>query len=57
MNKPWCNDDCEHAFDLKQVAHLWWTRDRSRVTDEFARCQVRANEIYAMAGVNLILEA
>ena len=21
-NKPWFNDDCRHAFDLKQEAHL-----------------------------------
>ena len=35
------------AFDLKQEAHLRWTRDHSRVNwEEFVRCQVRANETY-----------
>ena len=36
------------AFDLKQEAHLRWTRGRSRVNwEEFVRCQVRANETYS----------
>ena len=36
MDKPWFNDDCRLAFDIKQGAHLRWTRDRSRVNwDEF----------------------
>ena len=30
-DKPWFDDQCEHAFCLKQEAHLRWTRDRSRV--------------------------
>ena len=30
-DKPWFNHDCRLAFDIKQGAHLWWTRDRSRV--------------------------
>ena len=30
-NKPWFNDDCRLAFDIKQEAHLRWTRDHSRV--------------------------
>ena len=47
-DKPWFDDQCRHAFDLKQVAHLWWTRDRSRVNwEEFVRYQVRANETYS----------
>ena len=29
--KPWFNDDCRSAFDLKQEAHLRWTRDRFQV--------------------------
>ena len=29
--KSWFDDLCRRAFDLKQEAHLWWTRDRSRV--------------------------
>ena len=38
-DKPWFNDDCRRAFDLKQKAHLRWTRDRSRVNwDEFVHC-------------------
>ena len=28
-DKPWFDDQCRHAFDLKQKAHLRWTRDRS----------------------------
>ena len=30
-DKPWFDDQCRHAFDLKQEAHLRWTRDHSRV--------------------------
>ena len=26
-DKPWFKDDCWHAFDLKQVARIWWTRE------------------------------
>ena len=26
-DKPWFNDDCRLAFDLKQGAHLRWTRE------------------------------
>ena len=29
-DKPLFNDDCRLAFDIKQGAHLGWTRDRSR---------------------------
>ena len=44
-NKPWFDDQCRHAFGIKQEAHLRWTRDRSRVNwRDFLRCQVRANE-------------
>ena len=31
-DKPCFNDDCRCAFDIKQGAHLLWTRDRSRLT-------------------------
>ena len=49
-DKPLFDDQCRHAFSLKQKAHLWWTRDRSRVNwDEFVRYQVRANETYSEA--------
>ena len=49
-DKPWFDDQCTHAFGLKQEAHLRWTRDRSRVNwEEFVRCQVRANETYSEA--------
>ena len=42
------DNQCRHAFGLKQEAHLRWTRDRSRVKgEEFVRCQVRANETYS----------
>ena len=48
--KPWFDNQCRHAFSLKQVAHLRWTHDRSRVNwDEFVHCQVRANETYSEA--------
>ena len=44
------DDQCRHAFGLKQEAHLRWTRDRSRVNwEEFVRCEVRANETYSEA--------
>ena len=29
--KPWFDDQCSHAFGLKQEAYLRWTRDRSLV--------------------------
>ena len=49
-DKPWFDDQCRHAFGLKQEAHLRWTRDRSRVNlEEFVHCQVRANETYSEA--------
>ena len=49
-DKPWFDDQCRHAFSLKQEAHLRWTCDRSRVNwDEFVHCQVRANETYSEA--------
>ena len=47
-DKPWFDDQCRRVFDLKQEAHLRWTRDHSRVNwEEFVRCQVRANETYS----------
>ena len=30
-NKPWFDDQCRHAFGLKQEAHLQWTKDVQRV--------------------------
>ena len=33
-DKPWFDDQCRHAFGLKQEAHLRCTRDRSRVNWE-----------------------
>ena len=47
-DKPWFDDQCRHAFGLKQEAHLRWTRDRSLVNwEKFVHCQVRANETYS----------
>ena len=47
-DKPWFDDQCMHAFRLKQEAHLRWTRDRSRVNwEKFVHYQVRANETYS----------
>ena len=49
-DKPWFDDQCRHAFGLKQEAHLWWTRDRSQVNwVEFVCYQERANETYSEA--------
>ena len=49
-DKPLFDDQCRHAFDLRQEAHLRWTRDLSRVNwEEFVRYQVRANETYSEA--------
>ena len=44
--KPWFDDQCRHAFGLKQEAHLRWTNSP---VDEFVHCQVRANETYSEA--------
>ena len=33
-DEPWFNDQCRHAFGVKQEAHLWWTHDHSRVNWE-----------------------
>ena len=49
-DKPWFDDQCRHAFGLKQEAHLRRTRDRSRVNwEEFVLCRVRTNETYSEA--------
>ena len=49
-DKPWFDDLCRCAFDLKQEAYLRWTRDHSRVNwEEFVCCRVRANETYSKA--------
>ena len=49
-DKPWFDDQCRRATDLKQEAHLRWTSDCSLVNwKEFFRCQVRANETYSEA--------
>ena len=50
IDKPLFDDQCRHAFGLKQEAHLRLTHDRSRVNwEEFVHCQVRANETYSEA--------
>ena len=49
-DKPSFDDQCRHAFGLKQEAYLRWTRDHSRVNwEEFVHYQVRANETYSEA--------
>ena len=49
-DKPWFDDQCRHAFGLKQKAYLRWTSDRSWVkSEEFVHCPVRANETYSEA--------
>ena len=46
--EPLFDDQCRHAFGLKQEAHLRWTRDCSRFNwEEFVRYQ--ANETYSEA--------
>ena len=50
MDKPWFDDQCRHAFGLKQEAHLLWTHDCSQVNwEELVRCHVRANKTYSVA--------
>ena len=39
--KPWFYDQCRRAFDLKQEAHLRWTRDCSRVNWELTKLRGR----------------
>ena len=47
-DKPLFDDQCRHAFGLKQQAHLRWTRDISRVNwEEFVCLQVRENGTYS----------
>ena len=47
-DKPWFNNDCRLAFDIKHGAHLRWTRGGSRVNwDEFVHYQRRASTVYA----------
>ena len=47
-DKPCFNDQCRHAFGLKQEALLRWNHDRSQVNlEEVVRCQLRANETYS----------
>ena len=57
-DKPWFDDQCRHAFGLKQEALLLWAHDRSLVNfEEFVRCQVRANETPTRRpGVRLVTE-
>ena len=44
------DDQCWHAFDLKQEVNLRWTLHSSRVNwEEFVPSQVRPNEIYSEA--------
>ena len=50
-NNTWFNDDRRRGIDLKQDAHLRWTRDHSRVNwDEFVHFQRRANVVDSEAG-------
>ena len=56
-DKPWFDDQCRRAFDLKQEAHLRLTRDRSRVTwEEFVRCQVRDTKHTRRPNISLVSE-
>ena len=56
-DKPWFDDQCKCTFDLKQVAHIRWTRVHSRVNwEEFVYCQVTANELTCRPPVSLVSE-
>ena len=56
-DKSWYDDQCRHAFGLKQEAHLRWYGDRSRVGwEEFVCCQVRANETTRRPNCSLVPE-
>ena len=56
-DKPWFDDQCRHAFGLKQEAHLRLTRDRSQVNwDEFVRCQVELMKTTRRQSVSLVTE-
>ena len=49
-DEPKFDDQCRHAFGLKQESNLRWILDPSPVNwEEFVRCQVRANETYTEA--------
>ena len=49
-DKPLIDDQCRHAFGLKQEAHIRWTRERFRVNwKESVCCKARANETYLEA--------
>ena len=49
-DKPLFDNQCRHAFGLKQEAYFRWILDCSWVNwDEFVHCQVRANETYSEA--------
>ena len=49
-DKPGFDDQCKHAFGLKQEAHLRWTRNSPPVNwEQFVHCQVRANETFSEA--------
>ena len=57
-DKPWFNDDCRLAFDIKQGAHPRWTRDRSRVNwDEFVNYQRRPMLHMPRQCISLVSEA
>ena len=54
-DKPWFDDQCRHAFGLKQEAHLRWTRDRSQINwEEFVHCKVRTNETNWKVGLGQV---
>ena len=55
--KPFFDDQCMLAFDLRQEAHLRWIRDRSRVNwNQFVCCQVRTSETYSEAKGQFVVD-
>ena len=57
-DKPWFNDDCRLAFDIKLEAHLQQTRDHSRVNwDEFVHYQRRPMLYMPRLCISLVSEA
>ena len=56
-DKPWFDDLCRGAFDLKKEAHLRWTCDHSRVNwEEFVRCQVELMKHTRRPSISLVSE-
>ena len=48
VDASWFDEDCRHAFELKQLAYHTWCRIRSAVNwDLFCQARGTANRLYA----------